>query len=67
MREPLFLLMAAKPIFSTFRDSNQKRLPLVIGLKTFQFPLCTTRPTESPLFLVKIAFVLKIPGDVRAL
>ena len=61
---PLFLLMSAKAFSPTLKDSSQKGLPLVTGLKTFQFPLHTKRPTESSLFLVKIAFVLNTPGNV---
>ena len=39
--------MAAMAISSTLRGSGLKRLLLVTGQKTFQFPLHTTRPTES--------------------
>ena len=59
--------MAAKAFSSILKDSNHKRLPLVTGPKTFQFPLHTKRPTESFLFLLKTAFVLNTPGNVRAI
>ena len=37
------------------------------GPKTFQFPLHTGGPTDRFLFLVKIAFALNTPGNVRAI
>ena len=67
MLKSLFLLTAAKTIFSALRGSSQKRLLLVTGPMVFQFPLHTKRPTESFQFLVKITFVLNTPGNVRAL